>query len=139
MATETTTVGKFVVNKQLALCYAIGTSATVFLVGILLGFFERPRRLRMLDIARENEIFLIANGFRDTGGTNVTHYDGKGNALRFIEKSGDRLIFLVAGKRGKRAVIQLAPDGLMIAYAGFGKVRTGFPVISGHRWNAPLQ
>lgn len=63
MATETTTVGKFVVNKQLALCYAIGTSATVFLVGILHGFFERPRHLRMLDIARENEIFLIANAF----------------------------------------------------------------------------
>jgi len=88
------------------------------LVGLLVGIFQRPARKRRFEVVRRNVEFLKRQSFRETGGSDITHYDGDGNALRLLEKHADRLVFMVVGKRGKRSYIDLADDGVMQRYSG---------------------
>lgn len=98
----------------------IGTTFTLFIgiIGILVGLYERPNRLRRFSIVRENESFLRDNGFQETNGTDITHYDLNGNALRLLEAHPTKIVFMAVGRRGKRAFIDLDKHGKMIAYSG---------------------
>lgn len=107
------------VSGQAAAYFFAACVTMVFgLIGLLWGAIERPGRLRTIAIAKANEQFLASIGFRETGGEDITHYDEDGQALRFLEGHGDRLVFMAVGRRGKRAFIDLASDGKMIAYTG---------------------
>ena len=86
--------------------------------GLIVGLSQRPSRKRAFEVARRNDAFLRQQGFRETGGDDITHYDGEGNALRFLEQHPDRIVFMVVGRRGKRACIHLAEDGAMLSYSG---------------------
>jgi hypothetical protein len=94
----------------------ITTGLTV--LGMLIGLFRRAKRLRRFAIINDNEAFLARSGFKETGGSDVTHYDPNGNALRFLEADPDRLIFMAVGRRGRRAYIDLDSSGRMLAYSG---------------------
>lgn len=98
----------------------LGTAITLLiaLIGILVGLYQRPKRLKKFSIVRENESFLLKNGFQETNGTDITHYDLHGNGLRFLEAHPTKIVFMVVGRRGKRAFIDLDNDGKMIAYTG---------------------
>lgn len=96
-----------------------GCSTAAFsLIGLIWGAIQRPSRLRTFAIAKANERFLSENGFKETGGEDITHYDPSGQALRFLEAHADRLVFMVVGRRGKRAYIDLDQDGRMVSYNG---------------------
>lgn len=98
----------------------IGAAITLFIaaIGLLVGLYQRPKRLKKFSIVRENENFLILNGFQETNGTDITHYDLHGNALRFLEAHPTKIVFMAVGRRGKRAFIEIDKDGKMIAYSG---------------------
>lgn len=87
-------------------------------IGLIVGLCQRPKRLRAFAACRANEKFLSENGFRETGGTDITHYDPSGQALRFIEAHPERLVFMAVGRRGKRAYIELDQSGRMMRYSG---------------------
>lgn len=93
---------------------------TAFLagIGLLVGLFQRPKRLQTIKIKRYNEQFLNENGFTETGGKDITHYAPDGQALRFIEAHPGKIVFMPVGRRGKRAFIDLDESGRMIAYTG---------------------
>lgn len=101
-----------------AIILGICSTAIFGFIGIFWGFVQRPGRLRTVATARANERFLAETGFRETGGDDITHYDPSGQALRFLEAHSDRLVFMAVGRRGKRAYIDLAADGRMVAYSG---------------------
>lgn len=87
-------------------------------IGVLVGVFQRPRRLKAIAVAKFNERFLKENGFQETDGDDITHYDAGGQSLRFLEAHPDRLVFVAVGRRGKRAFIDLDQDGRMVSYSG---------------------
>lgn len=87
-------------------------------IGFLVGSFQRPKRLKAIAVRKANEEFLTDNGFRETDGKDITHYDPSGQALRFLEFHPDRLVFMAIGRRGKRAFINLDQDGRMVSYSG---------------------
>ncbi|WP_214473439.1 hypothetical protein [Mesorhizobium sp. dw_380] len=101
-----------------AIFLASCSTAVFSLIGFLWGVIQRPSRVKTISTAKANEQFLASIGFRETGGDDVTHYDASGQALRFLEGHGNRLVFMAVGRRGKRAFIDLAPDGKMVAYSG---------------------
>ena len=98
----------------------IGASATLLMTaaGILVGLFQRPKRLKIFTVARANERFMHDQGFQETNGTDITHYDKSGHALRFLEAHPNRIVFMAVGRRGKRAFIDLDQDGRMTGYTG---------------------
>ncbi|MBZ9746811.1 hypothetical protein LB516_16300 [Mesorhizobium sp. CO1-1-7] len=87
-------------------------------MGIVVGLVQRPKRLKAIAVGKFNERFLDENGFRETDGDDVTHYDDSGQALRFLEAHQNRLVFMAVGRRGKRAFIDLDQDGRMVSYSG---------------------
>ncbi|WP_192360239.1 hypothetical protein [Mesorhizobium mediterraneum] len=87
-------------------------------LGVLFGFFQRPGRRRRHLVAAKSEAYLDRMGFSETGEQEITHYDGEGNPLRLLERSGEVIAFLAVGKRNKRAYIRLGPDGEMTGYTG---------------------
>lgn len=101
-----------------AILFGICSTAIFGFIGILWGFVQRPGRLRTIATANANERFLAKTGFRETGGDDITHYDPSGQALRLLEARSDCLVFMAVGRRGKRAYIDLAADGKMVAYSG---------------------
>ena len=96
--------------------FAIACAGAI--AGLVMGLFQRPARKRGFDIARQNDEFLRQQGFRETGGTDITHYDGAGNALRLIERHPERIVFMVVGRRSKRSYITLSQEGAMTGYSG---------------------
>src|SRR5690606_6569336 len=95
-------------------------TAFVATIGLLVGLLQRPRRLKAIATARFNEQFLKENGFRETDGSDITHYDGAGQPLRLLEAHPERLVFMAVGRRGKRAFIDLDANGRMLQYSGIG-------------------
>lgn len=98
--------------------WIIAATAGLTLIGMVIGVFRRGRRLRRFAAIDHNEAFLAENGFKETNGRDVTHYDPDGNALRFLEASPGRLAFMVVGRRGRRAYIDLDHSGRMLSYSG---------------------
>lgn len=98
----------------------LGASVTLLMTatGILVGLFQRPKRLKIFAVVCANEDFMQKQGFKETGGSDITHYDQNGNALRFLEVHPAKIVFMAVGRRGKRAFIDLDSDGLMVAYSG---------------------
>lgn len=94
------------------------TTAALTSIGVLFGLIQRPKRLNAIAISKANDQFLSDNGFRETNGADITHYDPDGQALRFLEAHPDRLVFMVVGRRGKRAYIDLDKNGRMAGYSG---------------------
>lgn len=92
--------------------------AGLTVLGMLIGLFRRAKRMRRFAVIDANEAFLARSGFRETGGSDVTHYDPDGNGLRFLEAGPDRLIFMAVGRRGRRAYIDLDGSGRMLSYSG---------------------
>lgn len=101
----------------LALLGGFVTTGIIAGIGVLVGLFQRPKRLKAIAVSKANEEFLTDNGFRETDGTDITHYDPSGQALRFLEAHPDRLVFMTIGRRGKRAFINLDQNGRMVSYS----------------------
>ncbi|MBZ9898528.1 hypothetical protein LB545_29895 [Mesorhizobium sp. BR1-1-6] len=87
-------------------------------IGMVVGLVQRPKRLKAIAVGKFNERFLEENGFQETDGDDITHYDDSGQALRFLEAHQSRLVFMAVGRRGKRAFIDLDQDGRMVSYSG---------------------
>ncbi|MER8650983.1 hypothetical protein [Mesorhizobium sp. M0586] len=102
----------------LALLGGLVVTAIIAGIGVVAGVFQRPKRLKMIAVAKFNERFLKENGFRETDGDDITHYDAYDHSLRFLEAHPDRLVFMAVGLRGKRAFIDLDQDGRMVSYSG---------------------
>lgn len=102
----------------LALLGAFVVTALLVAIGIVVGLLQRPKRLKTIAVGKFNERFLEENGFRETDGDDITHYDDSGQALRFLEAHQNRLVFMAVGRRGKRAFIDLDQDGRMVGYSG---------------------
>lgn len=113
-------MGKVDPDKAPAMAVLLGLVLTAVIAGIgcVVGLFQRPKRLKAFAASRANEKFLADNGFRETDGTDITHYDPSGQPLRFLEAHPDRLVFMAVGRRGKRAYIDLDQDGRMLSYSG---------------------
>ncbi len=113
-------VDQFSTSSDLAaLSTLAGILYAVFAIaGIFVGLRDRDLQEAALTVAEHNERFLAEHGIRETGGRDVTHFDGDGIALRFIEAHHDRLLFMVVGRRGRRASIHLDESGRMHRYAG---------------------
>jgi len=102
----------------MAIVVAASFTAAALALGLVVGLFQRPGRLRRFAIAEANHEFLEDLGFRETGEQEITHYDGEGNALRLLERATDAMVFLAVGRRSKRAYIELDKNGLMTGYSG---------------------
>ena len=89
------------------LMVSTASTASLALLGLIWGAFQRRRRLRTFAAARANNEFLVVTWFEETGGDDVTHFDPSGQALRLLEAHKDRLVFMAVGRRGKRAYIDL--------------------------------
>lgn len=100
-----------------ALITAAGVTAVPSLAGLIWGVLQRPTRLRTFRTVRANDEFLKLVGITETGGDDITHHSPEG-PLRLLEAHRDRLVFMVVGRRGKRAYIKLSEDGRMVAYSG---------------------
>jgi hypothetical protein len=87
-------------------------------LGMLIGLRRRRYRLQRFATIDHNEAFLAGNGFKETHGRDVTHYDPDGNPLRFLEASPNKLVFMAVGQRGRRAYINLDDNGSMQSYTG---------------------
>lgn len=98
--------------------YGAAFTASITLFGMLIGLFQRSKRLNKFAVIKANANFLAEEGFQETDGTDITHYDQNGQGLRFLEAHKNRLVFMPVGRRGKRAFIELDDDGRMIAYTG---------------------
>ncbi|MHA6643673.1 hypothetical protein [Mesorhizobium sp. A623] len=120
LAFEIVVMGKINPENPLPLALLGGFAATAVMagIGLVVGFIQRPKRLKAIAVGKANEKFLTDQGFRETEGKDITHYDPDGLALRFLEAHAGRLVFMVVGRRGKRAFINLDPDGRMIGYSG---------------------
>jgi hypothetical protein len=120
LAFEVVVMGKIDPDNPLPLALLVGflTTAVITGVGVLVGLIQRPARLKAIAVSKANEEFLTNNGFMETNGTDITHYDPSGQALRFLEAHPDRLVFMAVGRRGKRAYIDLDSDGRMVGYSG---------------------
>ncbi|TKB20415.1 MAG: hypothetical protein E5V75_04925 [Mesorhizobium sp.] len=101
-----------------ALLGGSAVTAIVAGVGVVVGLVQRQKRLKAITVGKFNERFLEENGFRETDGDDITHYDDSGQALRFLEAHQNRLVFMAVGRRGKRAFIDLDQDGRMVSYSG---------------------
>ncbi|TIQ33082.1 MAG: hypothetical protein E5X48_25065 [Mesorhizobium sp.] len=101
-----------------ALLGGSAVTAIVAGIGVVVGLVQRPKRLKAIAVGKLNERFLEENGFRETDGDDITHYDDSGQALRFLEAHQNRLVFMAVGRRGKRAFIDLDQDGRMVSYSG---------------------
>lgn len=114
------TVGNIDPDRAPAMAAVAGFVLTVTVagIGVLVGLLQRPRRLKAFAVSQANERFLADNGFRETDGTDITHYDPNGQPLRFLEAHPGRLVFMAVGRRGKRAYIDLDQDGRMLDYSG---------------------
>ncbi|MBX3582833.1 MAG: hypothetical protein KF810_13140 [Rhizobiaceae bacterium] len=97
---------------------AVCTTGAITLLGVVWGSFQRPGRRKLFATAKFNDQFLAEQGFTETGGEDITHYDPSGQPLRFLEQHADRLVFMVVGRRGKRTYITLDSDGRMQNYSG---------------------
>lgn len=117
---EVVVMGKIDPNNPMPFALLAGFLITAVItgVGVVVGLAQRPKRLKAIAASRANEKFLTDNGFRETYGTDITHYDPTGQPLRFLEAHPDRLVFMAVGRRGKRAYIDLDPDGRMVGYSG---------------------
>ncbi|MFL0693675.1 MAG: hypothetical protein ACJLUP_16725 [Agrobacterium tumefaciens] len=100
------------------LLMATAWTAVLALAGMMVGISQRGSRLRALEVKRSNDNFLKTNGFVETDGSDVTHYDREGIGLRFLEAHPGKLVFMAIGRRGKRAFINLDPEGRMVDYTG---------------------
>lgn len=100
-----------------ALIVAAGLELIMVICGLIAGLFQRKKRITAFKIERQNESFLKQAGIRETGGKDVTHVDADGTDLRLIETLNDRLIFMVVGKRGRRAYIYFDDEGRMTDYS----------------------
>lgn len=120
LAFEIIVLGGIEPDNPFPLALFVGFLATAIVtgVGLLVGLIQRPKRLKAIAVSRANDRFLADNGFRETDGADITHYDPGGQALRFLEVHPDRLVFMAVGRRGKRAYISLDPDGRMVDYSG---------------------
>ncbi|MGO8377355.1 hypothetical protein [Rhizobium leguminosarum] len=85
-------------------------------VGILLGSFQRPKRMKAIAVDRDNQVFLESNGFRDVGGREKTMLDANDNELVLDDFRRDAIVFKVKGRRGVRAKILVDGDGRMTQY-----------------------
>lgn len=96
--------------------------AAVFSVSAVIGMFVgkliKPGRMAKFQIIAENNEFMERHGFIETGEEEITHYDGDGVALRFMEKTDHRIVFMAVGRRNKRAYINLSDNGAMMSYSG---------------------
>ncbi|MER9971193.1 hypothetical protein [Mesorhizobium sp. M0060] len=79
------TDGKLDSPFLLALLGAFVLTALLAGMGIVVGLVQRPKRLKAIAVGKFNERFLEENGFRETDGDDITHYDDSGQALRFLE------------------------------------------------------
>lgn len=102
----------------LAIITIVGSGIVAAVVGAIVGLGQRPSTQRRYSIAVANEAFLDGLGIRETGESEITHIDGEGNALRFMERTSNSIVFMAVGKRNKRAYIGLSPQGEMQNYTG---------------------
>ncbi len=86
------------------------------LSGFIAGLTQRSKRRRAYYINVGNEAFMRKKGFRETGGSDITHYDAQDTPLRVIDIQTSRIVFMVVGARGKRAYINMDNDGRFIDY-----------------------
>lgn len=98
--------------------WAIVLPAFSFALGLVVGLMQRSTRLEGFAVAAANDAFLLRAGIRATGATDVTHYDGGNNPLRYIETRGNEMVFMAVGRRNRRAYIELDATGRMIRYSG---------------------
>ncbi|ESX14459.1 hypothetical protein X768_01675 [Mesorhizobium sp. LSJC265A00] len=103
---------------RFALVGGFVVTAIIAMIGLVAGVVQRPKRLKVIAVAKFNDRFLKENGFQETDGDDITHHDANGQMLRFLEGHPDRLVFLAVGRRGKRAFIDLDQDGRMVSYSG---------------------
>lgn len=104
--------------EEKALFAAVLVTALFFAIGAVVGLARRNGRLLRFDVAEHNERFLSMQEFQPTGGTDVTHFDPDGLALRLLEVGHDRMVFMVVGRRGRRTYIRTDDDGRMLSYSG---------------------
>lgn len=90
--------------------------AALALAGVGFGFYQRGRRVRAIQIDRDNARFLDVNGFRDVGGKDQTMLDPSGEELVLEDFRSDAIVFKVRGRRSVRAKIMLDATGRMVSY-----------------------
>ena len=114
-----TTMAAPVVPGQVAFFAAAGAVfAAFYFFGVRAGSLARERDETVRLVASHNNAFLVERGIKETGGRDITHYDGEGNALRYIETHYHQMLFMVVGRRGRRASILLDSEGRMVRYSG---------------------
>ena len=110
--------------RILVIAGIVGVAA---LLGYLSGLNQRSGRLRAFAVIKLNEGFLRARGIREVSEPNASHIDRWGNLLRLLDHDDTQMTFLAVGKRSKRAYIEMAADGRMLAYSGV--------VVQGSHWD----
>ncbi len=95
---------------------ALAVQAVLAMAGLGFGFYQRGRRIRAIEVDRDNARFLEANGFRDVGGKDQTMLDPNGEELILEDFRADAVVFKIKGRRSVRARILLDGEGRMIEY-----------------------
>ena len=94
----------------------MAAQAVLALAGLGFGFYQRGRRIRAIQVDRDNARFLETNGFRDVGGKDQTMLDPSGEELVLEDFRADAVVFKVKGRRSVRAKIMLDASGRMVSY-----------------------
>lgn len=98
--------------------FFIYAGAPLIIGGLIHGLLIRRRRLALISVAKDNLAFLRSINLAATHGKDITHMDHHGNSLRLMEDLPNQTIFMVVGKKGKRAMIEKDDDGRYISYSG---------------------
>lgn len=101
-----------------ALAYAALWCATLAVGGAAFGLARRPRRKRAFAVARHNREFLARTGIAETRASDASHVGPEGERLRLLGDDDGNVVFMVVGKRAKRAYISMDGSGRFLEYSG---------------------
>ncbi|MGQ2909197.1 MAG: hypothetical protein ACT6QU_14730 [Aliihoeflea sp.] len=101
-----------------AFVYAVIWSVSIALIGSVWGLFRRRRRKRAFGVARQNRSFLVNAGIIPTKAKDATHVGPDAERLRLLGNDDGNVVFMVVGRRSKRAYISMDREGRFLEYTG---------------------
>ena len=96
-----------------------GISASIFLIGLLVGLVQRRKRKQAWISELKNEEFLDRNGFQTQDGF---IFGPKGQKYRVENQTPKHIELFAIGRRSRRGFLRLDENGTITSWSGMVKV-----------------